>query len=219
MNVLYRWIVTAGLVMAIPAWGHCGVCGKGGSGKEGKHKHEGEHARAEVGKPAPDFALKDLDGKEHKLSDLKGKVVVLEWTNQKCPYVRRHQDGKKTMQNTFATFKDKDVTWLAINSCYFCEDEAEDIRKWVEKVDLASPILLDAAGTVGHAYSAKSTPHMFVIDKKGVLRYAGAIDDDPDGSKEKTRNYVEEAVQALLSGSTVAVSSTKAYGCSVKYKK
>ena len=212
-------MVTVGLVMAIPAWGNCGFCGKGGSGKEGQHKHEGEQARAEVGKPAPDFALKDLDGKEHKLSDLKGRIVVLEWTNQECPYVRRHQDGPKTMQKTLEKFKDKGVSWLAINSSYFCEEKAEDIRKWVEKVALASPVLLDAAGKVGRAYGARSTPHMFVIDKKGVLRYAGAIDDDPDGTKDNKRNYVEEVVEALLSGSTVAVSTTKAYGCSVKYKK
>ncbi|HNQ23182.1 MAG TPA: thioredoxin family protein [Phycisphaerae bacterium] len=174
--------------------------------------------QAEVGKPAPDFALKDLDGQEHKLSDLKGKIVVLAWTNHECPYVVRHENKAKTMQSTAQKFADNGVVWLAVNSSFFAEQKAEQLRKWTKDNAINYPVLLDAEGKVGRMYQAKTTPHMFVIDRTGVLVYAGAIDDDPQGRKESPRNYVEEAVRALLNNSTVAVASTKPYGCSVKYK-
>ena len=122
------------------------------------------------------------------------------------------------MSNTLATFKDKPVTWIAIDSSNFCEDKVADIRTWAKEQKIEYPILLDAAGKVGHAYGAKTTPHVFVIDQKGVLAYRGAINDDPYATKDKKRNYVEEAVNALLNGSTVATTSTKPYGCTVKYK-
>ncbi len=174
--------------------------------------------QAEVGKPAPDFVLKDLDGNEHKLSDLKGKIVVLEWTNHECPYVVRHESRAKTMQNTAQKFADSGVVWLAVNSSHFAEQKADQLRKWIKDNEINYPILLDAEGKVGRMYQAKTTPHMFVIDRMGVLVYAGAIDDDPQGQKDTPRNFVEEAVQSLLNNSTVAVATTKPYGCNVKYK-
>jgi len=211
------------LMVAVPAWAHCGKCGVGGGdeadkahGSHGEHAHDHEHA--EVGKPAPDFELKSLDGKAHKLSDYKGKIVVLEWTNHQCPIVLGvHKAG--VMREIIEKFKDKDVVWLAIDSSYTCEDKKDDIKEWAEDHEVEYPILLDAPGEVGHIYGAKATPHMFVIDKKGVLAYDGAIDDNKLGDKEEPRNYVEEAVSALLEGTAVATSKTKPYGCSVKYKK
>jgi len=181
-----------------------------------------DHAHAAVGKPAPDFELKDISGKTHKLSDHKGEVVVLEWTNFQCPFVVRHQKTEQTMQKVFKKFKDKDVVWLAVDSTrpdFHTGHTNEDIREWInsDEVSLPYPVLRDAEGHVGHIYGAKTTPHMFVIDKEGVLVYAGAIDDDREGSKDNPRNFVEAAVTAALEGSTVEVSHFPQYGCSVKY--
>lgn len=212
MKIRVGLAAAAVMAIAIPVWAHCGFCG---SGKKSEHSR----AHAEVGKPAPDFALTDVDGKEHKLSALKGKVVVLEWTNHTCPFVRRHQSEERTMQKTFAKFGGKPVAWLAIDSSHFCAEKRADIKSWIKDKNIAYPILLDPKGEIGHMYGAKTTPHMFVIDQKGVLAYAGAIDNDRYGEKETKRNYVEEAVTALLNGSAVAVASTKSYGCGVKYAK
>lgn len=176
-----------------------------------------QKAKAAVGKPAPDFTLKDLDGKEHKLSALKGKIVVLEWTNHQCPFVKRCHKAK-VMTKTLEKFRGKPVVWLAIDSSYFAADKREEIREWKMQNGVTYPILLDPEGKVGRLYGAKTTPHMFVIDQKGVLAYQGAIDDNPYGDKKKATNYVEQAIRALLNGSTVAVKETKSYGCSVKYK-
>lgn len=202
------------LIASVPAWAHCGKCGVG----EAKGDHGKAHAVAKVGKPAPDFALKDVDGSVHKLADLKGKVVVLEWINHECPVVNRCHDAK-LMATTAAKFADKPVVWLAIDSSNFAEKKSAEIRAWNDKRKLSYPVLLDASGEVGHHYGAKTTPHMFVIDQKGVVAYIGAPDDNPYGDKENATNYVEAAVSSLLNGSTVAVASTKSYGCSVKYKK
>jgi len=213
MKTRTSWIVATLLVVAVPAWAHCGFCGKGGEAGESPETH----AHAEVGKPAPDFALKDLTGKEYKLSDFKGQIVVLEWINHECPVVNRCY-ASNIMNNTAAKFKDKPVAWLAVDSSHFCEEKAQAVRKWVEGKKIEHPLLLDAAGKVGHLYKAKTTPHMFVIDKKGILAYAGAIDNNPYGKEKSPRNYVEEAIIALLEGSTVATPTTKSYGCTVKYK-
>lgn len=173
-------------------------------------------ATAEIGKPAPDFALKDLDGKEHKLSSYKGKVVVLEWANSECPVCKNHYKAK-TMQNTFNAFKDKGVVWLVIDSSNFAETKKDSITKWWKDQGTPFAYLLDAPGKVGRSYGAKTTPHMFVIDKNGNLAYAGAIDDNKDGDKKTPKNYVSEAVTALLAGSAVPTAKTDPYGCSVKY--
>lgn len=209
MNKRISWLATLLMVVGISTWAL------------GADKGASDHprARAEVGKPAPDFTLKDLAGKDVSLSSFKGKVVVLEWTNHKCPFIKRHEAKKKTMQKTIAKFAGKPVAWLAIDSSSFCGEKIDEIRDWSKENQLSFPTLLDAAGKVGHLYGAKSTPHMFVIDQKGVLAYTGAIDDDPQGDKETTKNYVAEAVTSLLNGSTVATAHTKSYGCSIKYAK
>ncbi len=170
---------------------------------------------AQVGQPAPAFTLKDESGKEHSLAQYKGKVVVLEWTNPECPFVKRHYEAD-TMIKTRAGFDSQKVVWLAVDST--ASNTPEKSAAWKKAEGLAYPVLQDASGTVGRAYAAKTTPHMYVIDAQGVLRYAGAIDDDPRGKNEKDTNYVKTAVDALLTGKPVPASTTAPYGCSVKYK-
>jgi peroxiredoxin len=178
---------------------------------------------ATAGKAAPDFTLTDLGGKKHQLSKLKGKVVVLEWFNPGCPYVKKsHTVG--SLIDTAKKHTKNGVVWLAINSGGAGKQGADAklntdaAKEWA----LTHPILKDESGEVGKAYGATNTPHMFVIDKKGVLAYAGAIDNSPDGEKQsapdgKLVNYVDDAVADLAAGKALRVSSSKAYGCSVKY--
>ncbi|MDO8632667.1 MAG: redoxin domain-containing protein, partial [Phycisphaerales bacterium] len=171
---------------------------------------------AAIGKPAPAFTLKNLEGKDVKLADFSGKIVVLEWSNAGCPFCVRHAKNK-TAEKTLANFKDKGVVWVNIDSTE--GTKTDDLKKFVKDNGLTAAYLLDTTGATGKAYGAKTTPHMFVIDAKGNLAYSGAIDDDADGKKEKARNYVQEAVDALLKGTTVATATTESYGCSVKYGK
>ncbi|WNG43196.1 thioredoxin family protein [Archangium minus] len=171
---------------------------------------------AQVGKPAPAFTLKDESGKEHSLSQYKGKVVVLEWTNPGCPFVQRHYTAG-TMQKTLTGFDANKVVWLAVDST--AANTPDKSAAWKKEKGFAYPVLQDPSGTVGKSYAAKTTPHMYVIDEQGVVRYAGAIDDDPRGNKKTgITNHVKTAVDALLSGKPVPASTTEPYGCSVKYK-
>jgi peroxiredoxin len=169
---------------------------------------------AEVGKPAPAFTLKDEAGKAHSLADLKGKVVVLEWTNSECPFVKRHYDAK-TMQTTQKGFDAKKVVWLTVDSTN--SHDAKGVAEWKKKEGFAQPVLLDKDGKVGKSYAAKTTPHMYVIDAQGVVRYAGAIDDNPRGKNATSVNYVKTAVDELLAGKAVTTATSEPYGCSVKY--
>lgn len=170
---------------------------------------------ATVGKAAPDFELKDEQGTSYKLSDYKGKIVVLEWTSPKCPYVLRHYE-KATMQTTWNKLGNENVVWLAVDSSSFVTPESSS--EWKGAEGFKYPLLQDPAGDVGKLYEAKTTPHMYVIDAEGTLRYAGAIDNDPRGKEENVTNYVDDAVSALLQGKEVSKSNTQPYGCSVKYK-
>lgn len=170
---------------------------------------------ATVGKPAPAFELKDESGNTHKLSDFKGKVVVLEWTNPDCPYVERHYQAD-TMQKTWDKVGGKDkVVWLAVDSSNFVKPE--DSAKWKKEEGFEYAVLQDPSGEVGKKYDAKTTPHMFVVDAEGTLQYTGAIDNNPRGKAENVENYVEQAVTNLLEGKPVEKATTKPYGCSVKY--
>ena len=170
---------------------------------------------AEVGEAAPAFTLRDESGLQHSLAQYRGKVVVLEWTNPECPFVQRHY-AAKTMEKTRAALANRQVVWLAIDSTSF--NTPEKSAAWKQQQAFSFPVLQDPSGMVGHAYGAKTTPHMFVIDASGVLRYAGAIDDDPRGRSPSATNYVQQAVEAVLAGKPVPASSTAPYGCSVKYK-
>lgn len=169
---------------------------------------------ATVGQPAPDFTLPDEDGNSHSLSDLAGQIVVLEWTSSTCPYVQRHYNSGN-MQQTAAALSEQGVVWLAIDSTHY--NTPADTQAWKATQGFAYPTLQDPEGTVGYLYGARTTPHMYVIDAAGILRYEGAIDDNPRGRLENPTNYVRQAVQALLSGEEVPVTSTDPYGCTVKY--
>jgi peroxiredoxin len=169
---------------------------------------------------ATDFVLKNHDGKEVKLADYKGKIVVLEWINQECPFVKYHYEKKSTMKELAARYKDKKVVWLAIDSTN--HQKAEKNKKYAEKHKILHPILGDRPGTVGKAYKATNTPHMFIINTDGNIAYNGAIDNAPLGRVPKDKeliNYVDNALKELTSGKAVSVAKTKPYGCSVKYKK
>jgi peroxiredoxin len=180
---------------------------------------------AAVGKQAPDFSLPDLDGKTVRLADFRGKVVVLEWFNPECPFVKASHT-KGSLVSAAARHTAGGVVWLAINSGAPGKQGAgvEKSRAGRDNFALKHPILIDESGAVGRLYGAERTPHMYVIDEKGVLVYRGAIDNSPDGVGEspsdgKLVSYVDETVAALRAGKAVAVAETKAYGCSVKYAK
>ncbi len=186
-------------------------------------KADAARTPAAVGKPAPAFKLKDLAGKEVSLSSFKGKVVVLEWINPGCPYVKKsHTVG--SLVDAARRHARSGVVWLAINSGAPGKQgadpaiNAEAAKTW----SLDHPILRDETGAVGKAYGATNTPHMFVIDKTGVVVYGGAIDNSPDGEGKsptdgKLVNYVDEALAAVAAGKPVETHDTKAYGCGVKY--
>ena len=174
-----------------------------------------EMKTAKLGETAPQFTLQDQNGKDVSLADFTGKTVVLEWTNPNCPYVQRHyREG--TMTKLQSAYKDKGVVWLAINSSHDADNAFN--KQWAEKNKLDYPILNDSAGKVGHAYNAKTTPDMFIIDKDGKLVYEGAIDNVPEGDMGSSRiNYVEKALDDVLAARPVVTAETKSYGCSVKY--
>lgn len=172
-----------------------------------------QDAEAVVGQPAPDFTLTDQAGNSHTLSQYQGKVVVLEWTNPQCPYVVRHYDAD-TMEDLATNWGD-DVVWLAVDSSNFITPEAS--AEWAAAEGFSYPTLQDPSGATGRLYGAQTTPHMYVIDAEGTLRYAGAVDDDPRGRSDSPTNYVNAAVDSLLAGEAPAVTETEPYGCSVKY--
>jgi peroxiredoxin len=180
-------------------------------------------AQAKVGDPAPAFSLVDTNGREHALGDFKGKIVVLEWFNHDCPFVKKHYDSGN-MPGLQSRYTGKDVVWLSINSSApgkqgnYAPEKANELSS--EKKSAATYVLLDPEGTVGRLYGAKTTPHMYVIDGAGVLRYEGAIDSVSSTDKDDiagATNYVAAAVDALKAGKPVDPSVTQAYGCAVKY--
>jgi len=175
------------------------------------------------GDAAPGFILKDTDGQEHNIASYlaKGKVVVLEWFNPDCPFIKKHHQTHKTMNETYERFADRGVMWLAINSNAPGKQGHGDERnrQAVIDYDLPFPLLLDENGVVGQAFGAKTTPHMFVIAGKGEVVYAGAIDDDRSAGDLGETNYVADALEAVLAGKTPDVQETDPYGCSVKYVK
>ena len=176
----------------------------------------------ESGKPAPDFTATDINGKTVKLSDFKGKIVVLESYNLDCPFCANHfKTG--AMQALQADLTAKGVVWLMVNSVNpnhpSHRSPADAQKEWAAEKLNATAWLDDSSGAIGHLYGMKTTPDMYVINKDGVLVYQGAIDNKPDPSHDpKTaRNYVSEAVNDLLTGKPIEVSETKSYGCGVKY--
>ena len=178
--------------------------------------------KAEVGKPAPDFTLVDMDGKEHSLSSYtaQGKVVVLEWFNHECPFVKKHYNSDKdTMNALIKAWEGQPVVWLRVNSADPASPvgKAENVREAISDWNIATPMLVDADGKVGKMYGAKRTPEMYVISADGVLVYHGAIDNDRTARGPGDLNYVEQAVTATIAGEPVTTPTTQAYGCSSKY--
>ena len=177
---------------------------------------------AEIGKPAPDFTGTDINGKTVKLSDYKGKIVILESYNSDCPFCHNHY-ATGAMQELQKDLAAKDVVWLIVdsvntkNSSYRTPEQAR--KEMADEKITATAWIDDNAGTIGHLYDMKTTPHMFVVDKNGVLVYDGAIDNKPDPQHDPrtARNYVRDAVNALIAGQPVPVAQTKPYGCGVKY--
>jgi peroxiredoxin len=173
---------------------------------------------ARRGRRAPDVELKSFDGRTYKLSDLEGRIVVLEWINLDCPFSMYHHKTKMTMVDLANKYKDKEVVWLAVNSTNNTNPEAN--LRFAKEYKLPYPIIDDRSGQIGRAFGARTTPHMFVIDRDGVIVYQGAIDNAPMGKVEANVanvNYVDQAISQLLAGQPVSMPATPPYGCSVKY--
>lgn len=177
-----------------------------------------------VGQPAPDFVAVDTAGQQHRLSDFAGKFVVLEWTNPGCPFVGKHY-GTGNMPATQKAATARGVVWLAINST---ERDAADYLKpqaldaWMkEKSGAATAILMDEDGVIGRAYGARTTPHIFIVDPKGTLVYAGGIDSIASARTEDIKsatNYVNQALGEVFGGKPISAAATRPYGCSIKYR-
>ena len=180
-------------------------------------------ATATVGQPAPDFSTKDTSGKAHKLSDFKGKLVVLEWTNPGCPFVVKHYQGN--MQALQKEFTAKGVVWLAVNSTSLDAADYQaplQLAGWMKgKGGAPTATLMDEPGSIGQLYGAKTTPHMYIVNPQGLLVYAGAIDSIASAREadiKNASNYVRQGLNEALGGKPVSLATTRAYGCSIKYR-
>ena len=180
-------------------------------------------AEAVVGQAAPAFKVKDASGKEQSLQNYTGQWVVLEWYNKDCPFVKKHY-GSGNMQSLQRSYGGNGVKWLTVISSapgkqgYLEPAQAEENAKQVGSA--AAAVLIDSTGAMGQAYGAKTTPHIFIIDPKGKLIYAGAIDDNSSADPAvipNSKNYVITTLDAEMAGKPVAVASSQPYGCSVKY--
>jgi peroxiredoxin len=174
---------------------------------------------AEIGKPAPDFSVKNTAGETVDLASLKGKVVVLEWVNYQCPFVKKHYESGN-MPKLQETYTAKDVVWLTVSSAaegkqgYYDATKMAEVAK--EQKNKATHTLMDTDGKMGKAFDAKVTPHMFIINKDGVLVYNGAIDSDPKDPATADKLFAN-ALDAVLAGTPVENAKNKPYGCGVKY--
>lgn len=180
-------------------------------------------ARVTVGEPAPNFTALDSNGVRHKLSDYRGRKVILEWTNHDCPYVQKHY-STGNMQGLQRETTNNGLIWLSLISSapqkqgYVSSAQANELTASRDAAPTA--VLLDAEGKIGRLYGAKTTPHMFIVDDAGTLVYMGGIDDRPTTNKDDVRgahNYVRAALQELAAGKSLSNPVTRPYGCSVKY--
>jgi peroxiredoxin len=178
---------------------------------------------ATVGQAAPAFSVADSSGKTVSLADFKGRTVVLEWVNPGCPYVRKHYDSAN-MQATQKAATAGNVVWLAVNSTHPSQSDYKkpaEMATWMQQQKAAAThTLMDSDGKVGKAYGARTTPHMYIVDAKGTLAYAGGIDDKPSANPadvKTAKNHVSAALADIAAGKPVAQATTRPYGCSVKY--
>lgn len=179
-------------------------------------------ATPQVGQAAPAFTLMDSKGQSHSLADFAGKTVVLEWSNHECPFVVKHYSGN--MQSLQKQFGTEDVVWLTLISSapgkqgHIGAAKADELTS--SRNAMPDAVLFDETGVTGKAYDAKTTPHMYVIDKKGVLQYMGGIDSIPSAKVDdiaKATPYFSNALTAVLAGNPASPAVTKPYGCSIKY--
>lgn len=179
---------------------------------------------ATVGQTAPDFTLKDVNGKTVRLSDYRGRHVVLEWNNPGCPFVQKHYDSgnMQTLQKEAAA---KNVVWLAINSTEASHGDylnPAQLARWMNAQKAApAATLMDEDGAAGRAYAARVTPHMYIVDPQGKLIYAGGIDSIPSGRVEDIKtatNYVRTSLGEALAGKSLSQPTTRPYGCTIKYR-
>ena len=183
----------------------------------------GAFAAVTIGSAAPDFSLPDADGKTQTLSQYKGKTVVLEWNNPGCPFVQKHySSGNIPKQQADATTAG--VVWLTINSGASGKQghlDTQGAQAFIAQYHAApSAYLFDGDGKVGHLYGAKTTPHMYIIDASGTLRYMGGIDSIPSTDKDdlaKATQYVPQALAELKAGNPVSIATSEPYGCGVNY--
>ena len=180
-------------------------------------------SQANLGSAAPAFTLIDSNGRNRSLSEFKGKTVVLEWTNHQCPYVGKHYRGNN-MQALQKKWTAQGVVWLSVVSSapgedgYVTPQQANKVTS--ERNAAPSAVLLDPKGTVGRAYGARTTPHMYILNGDGVVVYMGGIDDQPTARLEDlkiAKNYVDQALTEMAQGKPVSANRSRAYGCSVKY--
>lgn len=182
-------------------------------------------AHVPVGELAPDFSLNDLDGAAHRLSDYRGKIVVLEWNNPDCPIVHKHYDSGN-LPRLQAKARTRGVVWLLINSGAPGEEGGDYSAAWIkswlgERHSVPTAYLRDPTGKVGHQYEAKTTPHLFIVTADGILAYEGGIDSIRSARQSdipRAENYVAEALTAIEAHRPVAKAETQPYGCTVKYR-
>ena len=207
-----KLIATCGLVAAVSAG--AAFASPAQDKKDNAEAAKKAEMTAKIGAPAPAFTLKDTAGKDVSLADFKGKVVVLEWINPDCPVCReKMEDGSVAKMMSESKAIDPNVVFLFINSTHYMADKPATSGDYLVKNKVEAAALVDGDGAVGKSYGAKTTPHCYVIAADGMLAYDGAIDD------KGSTNYVVTAVKALKDGKPVSPATTKAYGCSVKYKK
>lgn len=173
----------------------------------------------QIGQPAPAFSALDTQGRPVSLAALKGQVVVLEWSNPGCPFVQRHYQG--SMQALQRQAVARGAAWITVNSTHPGHKDflapAALAKAYGDWNSAATHLVPDPTGALGRRYEAKTTPHLFVIDAKGVLVYMGAVDDDPRGTLGPRTDHVLPAVAAALAGRLPAITATQAYGCAIKY--
>lgn len=181
-------------------------------------------ATAEVGRPAPDFTLTDMNGTKHSLSDYKGRTVVLEWVNPECPFVRKHYDKSGNIPKLQKSATADGVVWLSINSAAPGREgdyDATHVHDWQKRIDSsATAYFRDQDGKVGRLYDARTTPHLFIINGSGTLVYAGGIDSIRSSRVEdiaRATNYVAEALADIKAGKSVRIANSQPYGCGVQY--
>ncbi|MDP3136899.1 MAG: redoxin domain-containing protein [Burkholderiaceae bacterium] len=181
-------------------------------------------AAATVGQPAPNFRATDTNGRTHQLADFRGKYLVLEWTNPGCPFVRKHY-GSGNMQALQKEFTAKNVVWLAVNSTETASADylaPAQLAAWMT-AQAAAPTatLMDVEGTMGRAFGARTTPHMYIVDPQGRLVYAGGIDSIASSRMDDIKtatNHVRRSLSEALAGKPLSMATTPPYGCSIKYK-